>query len=176
MNNIIVFAGSSSRNSINKKLVEYAANILKSTSFELIDLNDYSVPLFSVDVEKEEGFPLNAIKLDQKIENCDGIILSLAEHNGSYAAAFKNIFDWLSRIEPKIWRNKPMLLMSTSTGARGGKGVLAAAMDRFPRHNSNIISTFSLPSFSDHFSENKITNKLLNDELILAVQKFEASL
>jgi NAD(P)H-dependent FMN reductase len=27
-------------------------------------------------------------------------------------AAFKNIFDWMSRIDKNVWQNKPMLLMA----------------------------------------------------------------
>ena len=176
MSNVIVFSGSNSKNSINKQLAEHAASLLKSTNFEVLDLNDYTLPLFSVDKEKEDGFPENALSFDKKITESAGIIISLAEHNGSYTAAFKNLSDWLSRIEAKTWRNKPMLLMSTSPGARGGSGVLAAAEDRFPRHDSNITAKFSLPYFSENFSNNTITNDSLRSDLEEAVSKYEASL
>ena len=52
---IIAFGASSSRNSINKQLATFAANQFKNTEVEILDLNDYEMPLFSVDKEKENG-------------------------------------------------------------------------------------------------------------------------
>lgn len=176
MKKVIAFAASSSKNSINKQLVNYATSKLTVASTEVLDLNDYSLPVFSVDLEKESGFPENALAFSKKIEESKGIILSLAEHNGSYTAVFKNLFDWLSRIEVKTWRNKPMLLLSTSPGGRGGKNVMQAAQTRFPIHDSNIIESFSLPYFSDNFSEGEIVNDSLKSDFIKAISTFEKEL
>jgi chromate reductase, NAD(P)H dehydrogenase (quinone) len=52
MHKVLVFAGSTSKNSINKRLTEYAASLLISESYEVIDLNDYPLPIFSVDAER----------------------------------------------------------------------------------------------------------------------------
>ena len=147
----IAFAGSNSRNSINKKLSQLATKFLNETSSEVLDLNDYELPLYSIDLENEGGIPENAQIFLDKILAADGIILSLAEHNGAYSAAFKNIFDWMSRIDSKLWNNKPMLLMATSPGGRGGKSVLEIAENRFPRMSGNIVATFSLTSFNDNY-------------------------
>lgn len=176
MAKIIAFAGTTSKSSINKQLVEHAVTSLHNTNYEVLDLNDFPLPIFSVDEEKENGFPDNGLKFSSLIEESNGIILSLAEHNGSYTAVFKNLFDWLSRIEPKLWRNKPMLLLSSSPGGRGGKGVLNTALERFPRHDSNIIASFSLPYFNDNFSDNSISNPSLESDFLKAVTSFEASL
>ena len=54
---IIAFAGSNSKNSINKKLVSFAAKQFKNAEVEILDLNDFELPLFSVDREKEMGRP-----------------------------------------------------------------------------------------------------------------------
>lgn len=176
MKKIIAFAGSSSKHSINKQLVEYTTTLLGNTAFEVLDLNDYELPLFSVDKEEENGYPENAKRFLKKIEVSDGILVSLAEHNGAYTAVFKNLLDWMSRIHGKTFYGKPMLLMATSDGARGGKSVLEIASNRFPRHDANIIATFSLPGFSQNFSEGKLTDKPLNEELTHAVEEFEKAL
>lgn len=176
MKKVIAFAASSSKNSINKLLVSYATSKLTNANPELLDLNNYPLPLFSVDLEKDNGFPENALAFSKKLDKCDGIIISLAEHNGSYTAVFKNLFDWLSRIEAKTWRNKPMLLLSTSPGGRGGKNVMQAALTRFPIHEARITGNFSLPFFMDNFKEGKITNDSLDSEFTAAVKKFEESL
>jgi NAD(P)H-dependent FMN reductase len=176
MKKVLVFGGSNSLTSINKKLAIYAASHLKYTSIQIIDLNDFPLPLFSVDIEVENGIPKEAYFFDELLQEVDGFIISLAEHNGSYTVAFKNILDWVSRINGKVWKEKPMLLLSTSTGFRGGKSVLESAKARFPYMGAEIFSTFSLPSFSDNFNNEKISDEFLNDELIELVLQFETIL
>jgi NAD(P)H-dependent FMN reductase len=176
MKQIIAFAGSNSKQSINKQLAIYAATIIEDVEVNILDLNDYKLPIYGIDYENEKGIPENAYKFLKSIQEADGVVLSLAEHNGAYAAAFKNIFDWISRIEGKFWSNKPMLLMATSPGGRGGASVLHIAQDRFPRHDANITGVFSLPSFKDNFSEGRIINQALNDKLKEQIKTFQDSL
>jgi len=174
--NIITIGGSSSKNSINKILAEYTGDLVNNVNLTKVDLNNFELPLFSIDIENEDGFSENLLKLNTIIENADGFVISLAEHNGAYAAVFKNAFDWLSRIEGKVWRNKPMLLLSTSPGARGGESALEIALNRFPFNGGNIIGSMSFPSFFDNFKENDIVNEELKLKLSNLVSKFENSL
>lgn len=170
---IIAFGGSSSKNSINKKLATYTAKQFKNTEVEILDLNDFEMPLFSVDKE-ENGFPEEAQKFLDKIEEADLLVVSMGEHNGNYSAAFKNTLDWASRINNKIFQGKKMLLMATSPGGRGGKSVLEIAKDRFPRHDANLVGTFSLPSFYENFDEvNGITSTDLKNELLEIVNSID---
>lgn len=176
MKKIIAFAGSNSKQSINKQLVSYAATLLKDVQTEVLDLNDYELPLFSVDVESEKGYPENARKFLSKLAGSDGIMVSLAEHNGAYTAVFKNLLDWMSRLETKVFYGKPMLLMATSNGARGGRSVLDIASTRFPRHDADIVCEFSLPGFNNNFSDGKVMDTELDEKLKEAVRTFEQAL
>ena len=176
MKNILVFAGSNSSTSINKQLAVYAASLVENSDLNLLDLNDFEMPIYSSDREKANGYPEEAKAFVEHIRSSDGIIVSLAEYNGAYTGAFKNIFDWASRVEQKTFMDKPMLLMATSPGARGGASVLEMAMSRFPRHNAHIIETFSLPSFNDNFENGKIKSNELNEELKQKVRTFQKSL
>lgn len=175
MKNIIAFAGSTSKNSINKTLVQYAGTLIQDATMqvEVLDLNDFEMPLFSVDVEKASGYPEKAQLLLGKITNADGLVISLAEHNGAYTAAFKNALDWMSRIKSQIFDNKPMLLMATSDGARGGGFVLDMAKSRFPIHKARIIEHFSLPGYNKNFKDGKIVDSDLNSQLIDKVEHFK---
>ena len=176
MKKIIAFAGSSSKESINKQLATYAANQVSSVEISILDLNDYELPLYGIDYEIEHGIPDNAKIFLETIQLSDGIILSLAEHNGAYSAVFKNIYDWMSRIDGKLWNGVPMLLMATSPGARGGASVLEVARGRFPFMGGNIVAEFSFPSFNSNFKEGKIIDEKLNNDLKLAIKTFEGSL
>lgn len=164
---IIAFAGSNSQHSINKQLATYAANQFDNADVEVLDLNDFAMPLFSVDLEKEIGQHQLAKAFLKKIEDADVLVVSLAENNGNYSVAFKNIFDWCSRITKDVFYQKDMLLMATSPGPRGGASVLEIANNAFPRFGAQVKATFSLPTFNANFDlvQNNISNLELDKEL-----------
>jgi len=176
MKNILAFAGSNSKDSINKQLVVYASVLLEDAKVTILDLNDFELPIFSKHLEENEGIPENAIAFLNHLKQADGVVLSLAENNGAYTAVFKNLFDWMSRAEGKLFYGKPMLLMATSDGKRGGASVLAMAYSRFPRHNAAIAAQFSLPSFFENFADQKITNPELDRQLKEAIKLFQKEL
>ncbi|MBB6236830.1 NAD(P)H-dependent FMN reductase [Pedobacter sp. AK013] len=170
---IFAFAGSNSSTSINRQLVRFVLKSFPNEEVNLIDLNDYLMPLFSVDLEKQ-GFPQEAHQFLSNIEEADVIICSLAENNRSYSAAFKNIFDWTSRINVKVFQNKPMLLMSTSPGGFGGGNVMAEASKFFPQFGADIKETFSLPKFYENFDlENGIINPELLSDINSKIENFK---
>jgi chromate reductase len=176
MKKIIAFAGSNSKNSINKSLARFTSTLVKDVETEVLDLNDFELPIYGIDEEIENGIPENANKFLDILRSSDGIILSLAEHNGAYTTAFKNLFDWMSRIDGKLWSDKPMLLMATSPGGRGGATVLEIAKGRFPYMGGNIVSTFSLPSFNDNFKDESFVNKELKTLIDIEVLRFQKSI
>ena len=174
MKKILVFAGSSSKTSINKQLAVYAAQQFQNAELDILDLNDYEMPVFSVDKEKENGIHNLAHDFYNKIGTADLIVLSLAEHNGAYSSAFKNILDWTSRINNKTFQQKPMLLLATSPGARGGATVLDIASKRFPFQGADVKGTFSLPTFFENFDAvHGIINPELKNQLLEIIHAIE---
>lgn len=173
---ILAFAGSTSSTSINRELVKFVLKSFQDHEINLIDLNDYSMPVFSVDLEKK-GFPEQAHGFLKQIEECDVIICSLAEHNRSYSAAFKNVFDWSSRINVKVFQNKPMLLMSTSPGGYGGGNVMNTAKTFFPQFGAVVMENFSLPKFYENFDlENGVINTEMLEELNNKIKSFKSQI
>lgn len=164
---IIGFAATNHKKSINNQIVRYACGFLKNHKVEILDLNDYELPLYSQEKEEEIGHPAIAKAFLEKLAGSDGIVISFAEHNGSYTAAYKNLFDWCSRIEPKIFHNKPMVLLSTSPGARGGASVLATAVQAAPYFNGLVKASLAIPSFFDNFDSQKqlLIHPELNEQL-----------
>jgi chromate reductase len=164
---IVAFGGSNSTQSINKHLATYATSLFENAEVEVLDLNDFAMPLFSVDLEKEVGQHELAKAFLAKIKSADILVVSLAENNNNYSAAFKNLFDWCSRIMKEVFQQKPMLLMATSPGSRGGASVLEIGRNALPRYGADIKATFSLPAFNANFdlAQNKISNTELDKEL-----------
>ena len=176
---VIAFAASTSRQSINKQLVRYAADLLSklgSIELDLLDLNDYELPLFSVDREDELGQPALAQAFLDRISASDALVISFAEHNGSYSAAYKNLYDWVSRIQPRVYRDKRMLLLSTSPGGRGGRTVMELALSQVPRFGGDIRGSVSVPSFQDNFDDERgiVSNPEIDAEIRAAVEALMA--
>ena len=165
---ILAFAATNSRNSINKQLVSHAIRVLeneinKTAETELIDLNDYEMPIYSIDRENEGGIPELAKQFYKKIGEADALLISYAEHNGNYTAAYKNIFDWTSRIDVKVFQDKPMMIMSTSPGPGGAASVLKTAKESAPFFGADIKASFSVASFFDVFDSE--AGRLVDEEL-----------
>lgn len=176
MKKIIAIGGSLSKKSINQQLASYSANQIEGAETIVVDLNDYLAPIYSPEIEEASGIPKEAQDLYDLIGTADGLVISLAEYNGSYSSGFKNIFDWMSRVNQKVWGNIPMLLMATSPGGRGGQGVLSAAKMSFPHLGGNIVGEFSLPSYYDNFTADGIKDDVLNTALNSQIKALKEAL
>lgn len=174
---ILAFAASNSKHSINKKLVNFATSLLDGYDITTIIMEDYELPIFGVDREAEAGIPSKAVHFRQLIGDADGVMISFAEHNASYTAVFKNLMDWTSRLEGTLWQGKRLFFMATSTGKRGGKNVLEAAVTRAGFMDGKIVATFSLPSFKDNFDVEKgITDEGLRESFLHQLDIFKEAL
>jgi chromate reductase, NAD(P)H dehydrogenase (quinone) len=166
---IVAFGASNSKNSINKKLASFAAQLLaaeiEDATIELLDLNDFEMPIYSIDRELESGKPPEAYRFYEILAMADLVIISLAEYNGAYTSAFKNIMDWVSRVKSKFLEGKDVVLLATSTGGRGAATVLELAKKRFPFHGARILGEFSLPRFNENF-----TTEIIQPELKASFQ------
>jgi len=172
---VIAFAASSSTRSINKQLVTYAASLLQGVEVDILDLNDYELPLFSVDREEQLGQPQLAKDFLHKIASSQGLIISFAEHNSTYSVAYKNLFDWCSRIDKKVFADKPAVFLATSPGGRGGASVLAEALASAGRFGGQVVASLSVPNFADNFdgAAGRLTNDVLNSQLAAAMSSLQ---
>jgi NAD(P)H-dependent FMN reductase len=170
---IVAFAGSNSSTSINYKLVKYTAELVEGTEVQLLNMANFPFPLYSEDQENQKGFSNSLMELRDDIKNSDGLILSVNEHNSNPSAYFKNLIDWLSRLERNFFEGKKVLLMATSPGARGAIGALGIVEKLVSRFGGEIASTFSLPSFFENFdADSGITDPDLASEHRKALDKF----
>lgn len=170
---ILAFSASNSSTSINRHLAEYAASLADGAEIETLEIFDYEMPIYREDREDADGIPQLAHDFLDRLKAVDAIIVSFPEHNGIYTAAFKNLFDWCSRLGGEVWQHKPMLLLATSPGKRGGKSVLEFAVNHVPRFAGEVVGSFSLPSFGDNFDTEagKISDAELDAELRALVTK-----
>ena len=172
MKKTLAFAGSNSSQSINKKLIDYTSTLFNHSEVKVLDLREYDAPVYSPDLQREKDIPDSVNKLLEEIKNSDAFVISTPEHNGMMTSFFKNLMDWLSRLDRSFFDNKPILLLSTSPGRGGGRRAIQNLEIFLGYFTGNVIGTFSLPSFSTNFN-NGITDDSLLNELKELVNKLE---
>lgn len=161
MKKILAFAGSNSRTSINHTFVKHVAERLNGHDVTLIELRNFEIPMYSIDYEKDRGFPTDIMVLKNLIDEHESLVISVNEHNGGPSAFFKNILDWLSRLNRSFLTDKRILLMSTAPGTRGGASSLEYCKGIFPRFGGQVIDSFSFPSFGENFVDGAVVNEVL---------------
>ncbi len=157
--NIVAFGASTSSTSINKLLASYTANLVEDATVTVLDINDYSVPMYSEDTEKEIGQADGAKAFLADLAKADAFVISFAEHNGYYPAAYKNLFDWTTRIDREMFKGKPAIYLATSPGPGGAQSVLAAAVGSAGYFGGNVKASLSVPSFYEKFDTETISVK-----------------
>ncbi|NDV43038.1 NADPH-dependent FMN reductase [Flagellimonas sediminis] len=173
---ILAFAGSNSSTSINFRLVKLTVSLVQSHEVQVLNMANCPFPMFSEDVEKQKGYSNSLVELRDDIQKSKGLILSVNEHNGNPSAYFKNVLDWLSRLDRNFLQGTRILLMSTSGGKRGAKGSLSVIENMLPRFGGEVVTSFSLPSFYDNFSDEGILDADLKTAHETALQTFLDSL
>ncbi|MFC3096135.1 NAD(P)H-dependent oxidoreductase [Alteromonas sediminis] len=166
--NILAFAASNSRKSINKSLIAYASTLLAHHTVEVLDINDYEMPIYSSDLEEAHGIPSAAGRFLDKITSADALLISFAEHNGNYTVAYKNLFDWASRKNRDVYQGKPTIMLSTSPGPGGASSVLKLARESAHFFAGNVIGSLSVPNFYDNFDSEtgRLADEALNTQLM----------
>ncbi len=91
-------------------------------------------------------------------------------------AAFKNLWDWVSRINKKVWSDKPIFLAATSPGGRGAQSALKIIKDLMPHYGGNVIVDYSLPKFHDNFTHNGIKDEEKAQELKGKIHQFQTAI
>lgn len=180
MKKVLVFGASNSKHSINKKFAVFAAESLSNMELHIADLSDFELPLYSIDLQKEQGVHENALRFYELIQQCDAVVISLAEYNGLHTSAFKNLWDWLSRVPMEkpmqIWGGKPMFLLSTSPSKRPMSNVLKVSKELFPYFGAKVRASFHLPSFNHFFKDNAIVDYQQRVAFEIEKNKFQTQL
>lgn len=176
MKKILAIGASNSKNSINTIFAGYIANQLENSEVTVLDWSKMTLPLYSSDLEAETGIPENAHRFKQLITDADAVVLSLAEHNSLPTAAFKNLWDWTSRIEKEFWANKPIFLASASPGGRGGANVHRVIKELMPHFGGNVQAEFSLGLFYQKFENNELNDDAIKAELTSKIEAFNKSI
>jgi len=176
---ILALAGSTRRDSWNRKLIQAATAIARDRGAEvaLLDLNDYPLPLYNGDLEAEQGLPEAAQRLKDVLKAHDALLIASPEYNSSVPPLLKNTLDWVSRewqgeSGSVPYQNKVAAIMSASPGALGGMRMLP--------HLRQILNTlgvlvlpgqFALPHADQAFDQAALKSPQRLDSMIAELIK-----
>lgn len=119
---LLGISGSLRKASLNSILVREAARVFDPETFIEADLN---LPLYSGDLQ-DIGIPAEVQLLADQITQSDVVVISGPEYNKSLSGVLKNALDWVSRTPGRPFRDKPVAIMSATSGSSGGLMTQAA--------------------------------------------------
>jgi chromate reductase len=152
---IALFAGALRRDSLNKKLAREAARLAaaRGNAVDFVDLQPFALPVYDGDVEAA-GVPAAVGELSKRLAAADALVVSTPEYNGSIPGSLKNTIDWLSRVRPVAFADKPLLLLAASPGALGGVRSLWHTRVPFEVLGAHVFpDMLGVPKASEAFDE-----------------------
>ena len=164
---VLVFAGSSRSDSLNRKLAKAAAEMLERAGAEVTfaDLRDYSMPIYDGDTEAAAGLPERAKAFKELVRQQDGLVIASPEYNGSFSGLLKNTIDWISRSEAgekpaAALRGKTTAILGASPGPGGGQRGLKHVRELLTMIGVNVLpEQLTLPKATDAFDNDGQLNR-----------------
>lgn len=175
-NSILAISGSNRKGSINSSILRALAKTDSRVRF--IELNDFELPLYSGDIEANQGIPENASNLQKIFGEYNKLIISTPEYNGFFTPVLKNTFDWMSRPNgalggKKSFENKNTFIMAASQGPLGGIRCLPFLRIYLNNLGANVIpDQLALNVKNEMFdTEYNFTNSEILEKLSISLNK-----
>lgn len=174
MKTILCLGGSLRAASSSSAVVETIREKLAAeAAFERFDIG--SLPHYNADLDP---LPATVESLKSAIESADGVIIVTPEYNYSVPGVLKNSIDWASRPGyNSVFKDKPVLIVSTSGGALGGvraqahlKNILGAVLAK-----TFVWQEIAITNANSKVKEGRLADQPTEDFLFEAVRAFVAT-
>jgi chromate reductase len=114
---ILGICGSLRQGSYNKAALRVAGEVMPADmTMETCEIGDF--PLYNADVQAK-GWPAPVERVAAQVKAADGLLFVTPEYNFGISGALKNAIDWLSRLSPQPFDDKPVAIMGAAAGALG---------------------------------------------------------
>lgn len=133
---LLGLSGALRQGSTNRMLLREAARVFGDCAYTEADL---ALPLYDGDLEEADGIPLSVTRLVQQIQSADAVIISTPEYNKMLTGVLKNALDWVSRVRPQPWANKPVAVMSAAAGRAGGERAQASLVSAMTPFQPRLV-------------------------------------
>jgi len=163
---ILGFAGSLRKNSFNKSILRAAVELCpENAKIEVFDLE--GIPPFNQDFENQP--PEKVRNFKEKIRAADAVLIATPEYNYSTPGVLKNAIDWASRpYLDNAFDNKPVAIMSASTGMLGGSRSqyhlrqTFVTLNMYPVNDPEVMVPFAKEKID---KDGKITDKKIREKI-----------
>ena len=119
---VLGISGSLRKASLNTAALKACAELMPAGMTLAVFDGLGDIPLYNQEI-MDAGVPASVIKLRDALAAADGLLIASPEYNFSMTAALKNAIDWLSRLQPQPFMDKPIAIFSASGGPLGGARV-----------------------------------------------------
>jgi NAD(P)H-dependent FMN reductase len=119
---LLAFGASLRTGSLNERLISLAVAVAQQQGATVTraTLRDFDCPSYSGDVDKAGKMPEGAVRLRDRLLECDAFLIASPEYNASMPGTLKNVIDWVSRFKPQPFNGRQSLLLSASPSMSGG--------------------------------------------------------
>ncbi|WOO87998.1 NADPH-dependent FMN reductase [Mollicutes bacterium LVI A0039] len=149
---------SNSQTSINEKV---AKQVNERIDLNIIEINKEEIPMYSPEVEAM-GFPLEIQKIYDLLKDESKLIIFTPEYNGYTTPYFKNIFDWLSRINHDFLKGVEVKIITVTPGKMGGASVRKILSESLPFFGAINIETYGVTNYFIKLEEDALDKDVEN--------------
>lgn len=159
MDNILVFAGSNAKDSINQW---FANELGKQDGVDYLDIRKLDLPMFNSDIQETTGIPNDVKMFYDKIRSYKKIILVSPEYNGYTPAYLKSLLDWLSVIERFYFDSINLCIVAVTPGQKGGASVREMLSKMLSFTKVIEVGNIGIPHFKAENDYSKEFEQILN--------------
>ena len=161
MKNVLFLSGSQRKDSFNRRLLNNLAKRIEGkVVIDMVKSGEVDFPLFDQDMEFNPEIQENVFAFHARISSSDAMVIACPEYNGLITPFLKNTIDWVSRLQylnsgcANAFIDKPVLLVSASTGWSGGAVGLPSARTLFGYVGCHVMGgSITIPNINQHINE-----------------------
>src|SRR3954462_12940438 len=122
--------------------------------------------------------PASVARLNAAIANADAVLFATPEYNASIPGQLKNAIDWISRpVATNVLRNKPVVVVGTSTGAFGAVWAQAELRKVLAALGARVLDVeLPVPHAHTRFEEGGLTDEEIRAGLANALEVLAAEI
>jgi len=163
MKNILLISATSGNNYQLAKEIESLLKT-KDVNYNLIKLDDFSIPLYHPKIEKTTESK-DIAEIDKLFQNAEGFIFCAPEYNGSTPPILTNAIAWIS-VKTSNWRgafNGKTALICTHSGGTGSNFISSLRIQL--NHLGVIVLPRTISKTDDSPLKEELASKII-DQLI----------
>ena len=139
----LTICGSLSSDSINEVFRRHMSQKLREAGVEVtdLDLRDYEMPIFSLDIEKAGNTPEAAKRLADMFRSYDIVLIISPEYNGGVTPVIVNLVSWVSRQKPNPFKHAVFGIGGVSDGKYATIFALSHLRDSLSKLGALVVPT-----------------------------------